>query len=99
MALAHLEGPIRLRYARAWAQLAGIGAQSHGSAQLLNTFLGAHQRDHRVLALGRELARIRIGQLDDVTRELDDRRLQAEADAEERELVFPCPADRLEHAF
>ena len=49
--------------------------------------LRRHQRDHRVLALGLELVRVRVGQLADVARELDDRGLQAEADAEERQ---PC---------
>src|SRR5439155_1145565 len=40
-----------------------------------------------------------IGKLDHVTRELDDRCLQTEADSEERQLVFSGPADRFEHAF
>src|SRR5207247_4525288 len=95
--LAHLAGAIGLRRARAGPEAAGIGAQPHGAAHLLDAFLGAHQRDHRVLALRLELTRVGIGDLADVAGELDDGGLEAETDAEERELVFARPADRLEH--
>src|SRR2546427_7883631 len=50
--------------------------RSHRAAHLLDAFLRVHQGDHRVLALGGELARVRVGKLRDVARELDDRRLQ-----------------------
>src|SRR5258708_4722937 len=59
----------------------------------------AHQRDHRILALGRELARVGIRNLADVARELDDRGLEAEANPEERQFVLARPANRLEHPF
>src|SRR5690348_1694931 len=99
MALADLERSIRLGDPGAGAQLAWVRAQPHGPAQLLDALLRAHQRDHGILAFGCEFARVRVGEFDDVPHELDDRGLQAEADAEERELVFPRPANRLEHAF
>src|SRR6266511_844503 len=94
--LAHFAGAIGLRRARAGPEAAGIGAQPHGPAHLLDALLGAHQRDHRVLALRLELTRVGIGDLADVAGELDDGRLEAETYAEERELVFTRPADRLE---
>src|SRR5438876_569584 len=76
MALAHLERSVGLGDPGAGTQLAGVRAQPHGPAQLLDAFLGAHQGDYRVLALGCELARVGVGELDHVTRELDDRCLQ-----------------------
>src|SRR3989475_5750191 len=99
VALAHLRGAVHMRDARAGAQLAGVGAEPHSPAHLLDAFLRAHQRDHRVLAFGLELARVGVGELADVARELDDRRLQAEADAQERQLVLAGPADRFQHSL
>src|SRR5207245_369901 len=99
VALAHLRGAVHLRDARAGAQLAGVGAEPHGAAHLLDALLRAHQRDHRVLAFGLELARVGVRELADVARELNDGRLQAEADAEERQLVLARPANRLEHSL
>ena len=58
-----------------------------------------HQRDDRVVALGRELGAVGVGQPADVAGELDDRHLQAEADAEERQAVLARLADRLDHAL
>src|SRR5881394_2676 len=99
VALAHFGGAVDLRHARARAQAAGIGAEAHRAAHFLDPFLRAHQRDHGILALRLELARVRVGDLADVAGELDDRGLQAEADAEERQLVLARPANRLEHAL
>src|SRR5207244_1941988 len=81
------------------AQLAGVGAEPHCAAHFLDAFLRAHQGDHRVLAFGLELARVGVRELADVARELNDGRLQAEADAEERQLVLARPANRLEHSL
>src|SRR2546427_9493424 len=99
VSLAHFLAAVHLRRPRAGAQLAGIRAQPHRAAHVMDPFLRAQQRDHRVLALGLELAGVGVGQPGDVARELDDRRLQAEADAEEWELVRPRPADRLARAL
>jgi len=95
--LAHLQGAVDLGHAGARPQLARVGSEPHGAAHLLNSLLRRHERDHRVLALGCELARVRVGEPHDVAGELDDRALEPEADPEERELVLPRPADRLEH--
>src|SRR6266700_6806757 len=97
--LAHLERAVDLRDPGARTQFTGIRAQSHRAAHFLDAFLGAHQRDDGVLALGCELARVGVGELDHVARELDDGRLQPEANAEERDLALARPADRYEHAL
>src|SRR5712692_6528509 len=99
MPFAHLERSVGLRHPRAGTELAGIRAQAHRAAHFLDAFLRTHQRDHWVLALGREFARVGVWKLDHVARELDDRRLQPETNPEERELVLARPADRLQHAF
>src|SRR4029077_6035746 len=57
MPLADLERPVGGARARAGRQLTGVGPQPHRPPQLLDPFLGAQQRDHRILALGGELAR------------------------------------------
>src|SRR5207245_9658799 len=95
--LAHYRRPVHWGDARSAPQLAWVGAEPHSPAHLLDSLLRAHQRDHRVLAFGLELARVGVGELADVARELDDRRLQAEANAQERQLVLAGPADRLQH--
>src|SRR5256885_4800276 len=99
MPLAHFRSVVRLGHARPGPQATGIGAEPHRAAHFLNPFLRAHQRDHRIRALGCELARVRIRDLADVARELDDRGLRAEADPEKRQLVLTRPPNRLEHAF
>src|SRR6267143_7135848 len=99
MALAHLRRVVGLRDTRTRTEPAGIVTEPHRAAHLLDAFLRAHQRDHRVFAFGGELARVRVGDLADVTRELDDRGLETEADPDERQLVLARPADRLEHPF
>src|SRR2546430_789977 len=94
---AHFRGVVCLCHPGARAESAGVRAQSHRAAHLLNPLLRAHQRDYWILALGRELARVRVGDLTDVARELDDGRLETEADPEERQLVLARPPNRLEH--
>ena len=58
-----------------------------------------HQRDDRVVALRRKLARVTVVKANHVARELDDRGLHSEADAEERQPGLARVADRLEHSF
>ena len=48
-------------------------------------------------AVGLELGAVGVGEPADVAGELDDRHLQAETDAEEREVVLARPADGLDH--
>src|SRR4051812_10242616 len=99
MTLADLGRIVRLRDPRARPEPARISAQSHRAAHLLNPFLRSHQRDDRILALRRELARVRVGDFADRAREFDDGRLQSQADPEEGELVLARPADRFQHAL
>src|SRR5258706_6467891 len=99
VSLAHFARAVHLGHARPGAQPAGIGAEPHGAAHLLDAFLRAHQGYDRVLTLGLELARIGVGDLADVAGEFDDRGLQPEADAEERQLGLARPTDRLEPPF
>src|SRR5258705_150941 len=81
------------------AEAGGSTPEAHRAGHFLNAFLRAHQGDDRVRAFRRELARIGVGDLAHVACELDDRRLEAEANAEERQLALAREADRLEHAF
>src|SRR6266704_2924164 len=96
--LADLERAVDLGHTGAGAQLAGVRPEPHRAAHFLDALLRAHERDHGVLALGLELARVRVWQLHDVPRELDDGRLQPQADSQERQLALARPANRFEHA-
>src|SRR4029078_10984839 len=58
-----------------------------------------HERDHRVVALRGELRRMTVVEAANVARELDDRRLHAEADAEERQARLARAANRFDHPF
>src|SRR6266566_2335828 len=58
-----------------------------------------HERDHRVRRVAVEFRAVRARETDDVSRELDDRELHAQADAEIRDLVLARVLDRLHHAF
>src|SRR6185437_15285081 len=57
-----------------------------------------HERDHRVAALGGELAGVAVREPDHVPGELDDRDLHAQADAEEGHASLPRAPDRFDHA-
>ena len=70
--------------ARAAAQLDRLGAQAHRAAHVLDVLLLGQQRDHGIERVGIELRRVGAVHAADVARELDDRALHAEADAEER---------------
>src|SRR5687768_624287 len=97
--LTHLGHAIYLGRARAAREPAGIGPEAHRAAHVGDMLLRLHERDDGVVTLRRELARVGIVEATDVARELDDGRLHAEADAEERHRVLARMSDRIHHPF
>src|SRR6185437_9797093 len=97
--LAHLLRSVHRRRTRTVAEPARILAQAHRAAHVRDVLLRLHERDHRVAAIRRELARIAVVQSHDVTSKLDDRDLHAEADAEEWQPGLACIANRFDHPF
>ena len=89
MPLADLLPSVHLRGERARLQRAGISSETHGPALGGDLLLLRHQRDHRVGRALVELVAVRLVQPADVAGELDGRHLQAETDAEERDLPLP----------
>ena len=78
--------------------LAGIGAEPHGAAQLDAVLIG-HEIDDVVLALRLEFGRVGVRVPQHVARELDRRDLHAETDAEIRHVVFAGVLRRQNHPF
>ena len=72
----------------ALVQLDRVGAQAHRAAHVRDLLLLGQQVDDRVRRLGVELGRVRAVHVDDVARELRDRHLHAQADAQERDLLL-----------
>src|SRR5689334_16164749 len=79
--------------------LAGIRAQTHGSAQLIDAFQFTQLVNYAIRSGGIELGGVRLGQTADVACELDHHGLHAQADAEIGNLEFARVADGLQHAF
>src|SRR5215204_4129735 len=99
MAFAHFGHTIHLGGLASAREPARIRAKPHGAAHVRDVLLAFHQADHRIFALRRELARMAVIQLEDVSRELDDGCLHAEADAEERQARLTRCANGFHHAF
>src|SRR5437868_193840 len=76
-------GGLRTRPEATW-----VSAQTHRPAHVGDVLLVFHERDYRIVALGRELAGVAVGQADHVAGELDDCRLHSQADAEKRQTRF-----------
>jgi len=91
MPFAHFVRAVDLLHARAGREPAGVRAEAHGAAEILHVALRVHQRHDRILALGRELAGVRLRQPADVTGELDD--LIANDNAEGQYFVEVLPTD------
>ena len=72
---------------RAGRQLGRVEAEAHRAALVLHVALVGHEVDDRVLGEHVELGRVGVRGADDLARELDDRALQAEAQAEVRDAV------------
>ena len=104
MAMAFLDDrpAVGLGRPRARHEVAGLGAQPHGRAQVGHVLLLGQQVDHRVRRRRVELARVRALEPADVAGELDHRALQTQADprgtarrARERSAPpRPCPRPR-----
>src|SRR5262249_54519184 len=96
---------VDLARVRFLAELDGLRAETHRAAEILDLLLLREQVDHRVWSLRVHLGRVRAVQTRNVPRELRDRDVHAEADAEVRDLVLardaagedlPLPAARAE---
>src|SRR5687768_947708 len=98
MPLADLRNAIHFGRFRSAVQARGIRPQAHRSSHVRHVLLRLHERDHGVVALGGELGRMTVFQAADVARELDDRRLHPETDAEERQRRGPGMTYGLHHA-
>src|SRR5690606_41455417 len=61
------------------------------------TLFRSHQADDRVLRIAGPLHGVGAMKPTGGARELDDGRLQAEADSEKRKVVLACPPDRAQH--
>ena len=92
--LRHDRGAVGLGDLRALGQLGDVGAEPHGAAHVGDAALRVHEVDHRVRGGGIELARVRTGEAEDVPGVLDRHHLQAEAQAEARDLVLAGVAGR-----
>src|SRR6266852_464377 len=99
MALAVLRCCIDRRCLRSWSEFAWIRPETHRPAHVRDVLLVFHQRDDGIVAFGRELARMAVGQPDHVAGELDDRRLHSQADSKERQARLPCVTNRFEHSL
>src|SRR5438445_11934073 len=99
MAFLHLEtavGPVRFA---SFDEHRRIKSEAHGAAYLGDVILLVEQADDRVPAIAIHLGAIGIGQADDIAGELDDRALEAEADAKIRQLPLAGITDRFKLAF
>src|SRR5687768_15800417 len=63
-------------------QFAGVSAQPHGAALVGDRVLLIEHADHRVMAIPLKFRAVGVLEADDIAGELDDRALQAQADAE-----------------
>ena len=84
---------------RALLQLARIGAQTHRAALVLNVLLLGHQVDEQIIGVLVELGGGGTLQAHDVARELAHGRLQAQANAQEGNLVLASVACGLDLAL
>ena len=109
MTLHHLGGAVSGASQGAFAQAAQLRTQAHGATQvgLLRTLVGAARRvlpfgdetDDRVWRCAIELRAVGALEAEHVSRILNASHLHAQADTEERHLVFARPADGLNFAF
>src|SRR5262249_44652487 len=79
-------------------QLARVRPQAHGAAFFGDGVLLVEHAHHRMRTIAVEFGAIGVAQADDVAGELDDRALQAQADAEEGDAAFAGVADGVDLA-
>jgi hypothetical protein len=95
--------PITLGDDRARQEFGRVGTQPHGSAKVAaavqNRYLLSHGRDHRMRRFGRELAAVGSIQGSHMARHLDHHALQAQAESQDRDLIFACIANSADLAF
>ena len=96
MALLDHVDAVGLRRDRARLEIAGLCAESHRRAQVGHVLLLGQQVDHRMLRRRVELRGVGALEAADVSGELDDRALQAQADAEERHAALARVAHRVD---
>ena len=85
---------VGLASAGALLELDGLRAEPHRAAEVLDLLLLGKQVDDGERRLGIHLRRVRAVQPGDVARELGDRDVHAEADAEVRDLLLARHAAR-----
>ncbi len=83
----------------AFGEIAGIGSEAHGAAELVDAFQFAQLIDDAIGSGWIELGGIGVGEAAYVAREFDHQGLHAEADAEVRNLGFARVADGDQHPF
>src|SRR6266508_678872 len=96
MTLVHDLLPVGCRGPGPRHQVAGLCAQAHGPTEVGYVLLLGQEVDHRVEGRRVELRGVRALEATHVPRVLDDRALQAQAQAEERHTTLPRVMDRLE---
>jgi hypothetical protein len=93
MAFVHFELAVGLVSKAAFGQLAGVFSEPHGAAEVCHLILAIEQADHGMSAIAFHLGAVGVFQASDVAGKLDDRALQTQADAEERNLAFARVTD------
>ena len=100
--LGDMRGAVQLRNEGVLLQLGRVAAQTHGVAHVAvagdDVLLLLHRGDDRVGAVGLELGGVRVLDAQHVARVFDDHGLQAEAQAESRQLVFARVLERADLA-
>src|SRR5687767_12433807 len=99
VSLAHLRRSVDPGSLGSRTQLARVRAEAHGTAHVGDVLLAFHQRNHGIIALRSELARVTVGEADHVAGELDDRGLHSEADSEEWQPRLAGITDCFEHSL
>src|SRR5438067_4859237 len=90
--------PVDALRQRSWRELAGVAAQAHGAAEIVDAEQIAQLVDHFRGALGIDFGRIGVVQTRDVARVLDRRPLEAVADPEVRNAALARDLRRLHHS-
>src|SRR5580704_16537135 len=97
VALADLGFAISFLGEAAFGKTAGISAEAHGAAELLDSFQFAQLVDDAIGRTGVEFSGIRASQRADVASVLDDHGLHPETDAEIGDALFARAADSIQH--
>src|SRR5690606_14324055 len=99
MAFTHLGCTVGTCRTSSCREATDVGTQTHAAAHVLHLLLRLHERDNRVVALGRELAGVAVFNGAHVARKLYDGCLHSQADTEERQLCFAGNPNGFEHSI